>query len=69
MNNMFTDSSSPANKPILDKQTFNKKDSLSPLLPRSAWNSDLAFLRVVFRVKRALDEIEFAEEKKLITKA
>lgn len=33
-------------------------DSLSPLLPRSAWNSQVASLRVLFRAKKALDRIE-----------
>lgn len=33
-------------------------DSLAPLLPRSAWNSQVAFLRVLFRAKKALDRIE-----------
>lgn len=33
-------------------------DSLPPLLPRSAWNSQVAFLRVLFRAKKALDRIE-----------
>jgi len=32
--------------------------SLPPLLPRSAWNSQIAFLRVVFRAKQALDRVE-----------
>ncbi|MBN3906105.1 MAG: hypothetical protein HWQ35_05950 [Nostoc sp. NMS1] len=34
------------------------KISLSPLLPRSSWNSQMAFLRAVFRAKKALDRIE-----------
>jgi hypothetical protein len=33
-------------------------NSLPPLLPRSAWNSQMAFLKVVFRAKKALDKIE-----------
>ncbi|MBW4641952.1 MAG: hypothetical protein KME23_02850 [Goleter apudmare HA4340-LM2] len=28
------------------------------LLPRSAWNSQLAYLRLVFKAKKALDRIE-----------
>lgn len=31
---------------------------LSPLLPRSAWNSQVSYLRVLFKVKKALDRIE-----------
>jgi len=33
-------------------------DTLPPLLPRSAWNSQIAFLRVAFRAKQALDRVE-----------
>ncbi|WP_414530580.1 hypothetical protein [Nodularia chucula] len=33
-------------------------NSQEPLLPRSAWNSQLAYLRLVFRAKKALDKIE-----------
>ena len=33
-------------------------DTLPPLLPRSAWKSQIAFLRVVFRAKQALDRVE-----------
>lgn len=29
-----------------------------PLLPRSPWNSQIAYLRTLFRVKKALDLIE-----------
>ena len=30
----------------------------SPLLPRSAWNSKLAYFRVILQAKLALDRIE-----------
>jgi hypothetical protein len=33
-------------------------DSLPRLLPRTAWNSQVAYLRVLFRAKKALDRIE-----------
>ncbi|NMG05992.1 hypothetical protein [Brasilonema sp. UFV-L1] len=33
-------------------------DSQAPLLPRSAWSHQVAYLRVVFRAKKALDRIE-----------
>ncbi|NEO35813.1 MAG: hypothetical protein F6J90_05530 [Moorea sp. SIOASIH] len=33
-------------------------DSPFPLLPRSAWSSQVALLRVIFRAKKALDRIE-----------
>lgn len=32
--------------------------SLPSLLPRSAWNSQVAFLRVLFRAKKSLDRME-----------
>ena len=31
---------------------------LPPLLPRSGWNNQISYLRVIFRAKRALDRIE-----------
>jgi hypothetical protein len=33
-------------------------NSQEPLLPRSPWNSQLTYLRILFRVKKALDRIE-----------
>ncbi|MBV6626099.1 MAG: hypothetical protein KI793_24720 [Rivularia sp. (in: Bacteria)] len=33
-------------------------DSQTTLLPRTAWNSQVAYLRVLFRAKKALDRIE-----------
>ncbi|BAY09980.1 hypothetical protein [Calothrix sp. NIES-2098] len=33
-------------------------DSQEPLLPRLAWNSQIAYMRVVFKAKKALDRIE-----------
>ena len=59
---MLTDSSSIEDRHISDKQNFNGEDSLSPLLPRSAWNSNLAYLKAIFRVKKILDEIEYIKE-------
>ena len=56
--------SSPEDRPILDTQKFNGEEPPVPLLPRSAWNSNLAFLRAVFKAKKGLDEIEFTEAKK-----
>lgn len=32
--------------------------SVEPILPRSAWSSNVAYLKVLFRVKRALDKVE-----------
>lgn len=42
-------------------QTQAELNSQEPLLPRSAWNSQLAYLRLVFRAKKALDRIENEE--------
>ena len=56
MNNVSTDSIAEENTTVTDSQT--QKNSQAPLLPRSAWNSQLAYLRVVFRAKKALDRIE-----------
>ncbi|MBE9197511.1 MULTISPECIES: hypothetical protein [unclassified Nodularia (in: cyanobacteria)] len=39
-------------------QSQTESNSQEPLLPRSAWNSQLAYLRLVFRAKKALDRIE-----------
>jgi len=39
-----------------DSQT--ELNSLPRLLPRTAWNSQVAYLRVLFRAKKALDRIE-----------
>ncbi|MEH1959342.1 MAG: hypothetical protein V7L05_05520 [Nostoc sp.] len=50
MNNISTDSIASENTTIPDSQTI--------LLPRSAWNSQLAYLRIIFRAKKALDRIE-----------
>ena len=50
MNNISTDSISEQNTTFTDSQ--------EPLLPRSAWNSQLAYLRIVFRAKKALDRME-----------
>ncbi|QLE55853.1 hypothetical protein [Nostoc sp. TCL26-01] len=35
-------------------------EPLPTLLPRAAWDSQLAYLRVLFRAKKALDRIEQA---------
>lgn len=33
-------------------------NALQPLLPRSAWTSQVTYLRILFRVKKSLDQIE-----------
>ncbi|MEH2296948.1 hypothetical protein [Nostoc sp.] len=50
MNNISSDSISSENTTIPDSQ--------ATLFPRSGWNSQLAYLRVIFRAKKALDRIE-----------
>lgn len=50
MNNISTDSLAEENTTLTDSQ--------APLLPRSAWNSQLTYLRLIFRAKKALDRIE-----------
>jgi hypothetical protein len=42
----------------------DRHDFPKPLLPRSAWNSQVAYLRAVFRAKKALDlaVLEYEEE-------
>lgn len=55
MNNNSSDSI-----PLEDKteESQGQLDSLPPLLPRSAWNNQLAYLKFIFKAKRALDRIE-----------
>lgn len=56
MNNISTDFMPEENTTGADSTT--QVDSSSPLLPRSAWNNYLAYLKVVFKAKKALDRIE-----------
>lgn len=60
MNNISTNFIPEANMAVADSKT--QVDSKSPLLPRSAWNSQLAYLKVVFKAKKALDRIEKENE-------
>lgn len=56
---MSTDSVHPQDTTITDiDQSQSEVDSLSPVLPRSAWDSQLTYLRLIFRAKKALDRIE-----------
>ena len=50
MNNISTDSVAEENTTFTESQ--------EPLLPRSAWDSQLAYLRLIFKAKTALDRIE-----------
>ncbi len=38
--------------------TVKHKEFVEPLLPRSAWNSQLNYLKAVFRAKKALDLVK-----------
>lgn len=51
MNNAFHDSKGKTN--ILAEEVYQ-----GSLLPRSAWNSQVAFLKAVFKAKKSLDRIE-----------
>lgn len=46
------------------ENTPDRHDFPKPLLPRSAWNSQVAYLRAVFRAKKALDlaVLEYEEQ-------
>lgn len=67
MNDMSASSISSVDTPVRERIGSNESslddsqaqvDTLPPLLPRSAWKSQIAFLRVVFRAKQALDRVE-----------
>ena len=45
----------------LDGKDVSEMKASEPLLPRSAWNSQVAFLRAMFRAKKALDKINYSE--------
>ncbi len=56
-NNLVFDNSTDSLVSSVDDPQL-KEDSLPRLLPRASWNSQVAYLRVIFRVKKALDQIE-----------
>jgi hypothetical protein len=67
MNDMSVSSISSVDTPVHERIGSNESSvddsqaqvgTLPPLLPRSAWNSQIAFLRVAFRAKQALDRVE-----------
>ncbi|MGD1704448.1 hypothetical protein [Dapis sp. BLCC M229] len=41
-----------------DVKDVSEINASEPLLPRSAWNSQVAFLRAMFRAKKALDQLK-----------
>lgn len=40
------------------EETSEDEALIQPILPRSGWNSNIAYLRALFKVKKALDRIE-----------
>jgi len=48
------------NSRLQENQEENQaeENSVSPLLPRSPWKSQVAYLKALFRAKKALDRIE-----------
>jgi hypothetical protein len=68
MNNMSAKSIPLVDTPVPDQRSGSLESSLDnfqrkgetfpPPLPRSAWNSQLAYLRVILKAKLALDRIE-----------
>jgi hypothetical protein len=42
----------------LDPSSAELLPNSQPLLPRSAWASQVSYLRVLFKVKKRLDQIE-----------
>lgn len=49
---------SQENLNLSDEQDGNSPVANEPLLPRSAWTSQIAYLRVLFRAKKALERAE-----------
>ncbi|MDF5725631.1 MAG: hypothetical protein PUP91_35330 [Rhizonema sp. PD37] len=56
MNEISTDFNNQENSAIAAENS--EIDNPVRLLPRSAWNSHLAYLRIMFRAKKALERIE-----------
>ncbi|MFN6571459.1 hypothetical protein [Dendronalium sp. ChiSLP03b] len=56
-NNLMSDPTDD-NLKLLPDESQSKVNTAPFLLPRSAWSSQVAYLRVLFRAKKALDRIE-----------
>jgi hypothetical protein len=56
MNNISQENTGDLSSSKDNEQT--KANSLPPLLPRSPWNSQRAYLKVLFRAKKALDKLD-----------
>jgi hypothetical protein len=58
------DISSHHGRQKLEPSSSELFNDLQPLLPRSAWINQVTYLRVLFRVKKRLDQIEEKRFKK-----
>ena len=58
MKDLSARSPSSVNSSVAELNTDSPQAEANLLLPRSAWNSQVAFLKILFKVKRALDKIE-----------
>ncbi|MGF1935637.1 MAG: hypothetical protein RM347_014815 [Nostoc sp. ChiQUE02] len=56
-NNLVSDPTN-GNLKLSPDESPSQVDATKFLLPRSAWSSQVAYLRVLFRAKKALDRIE-----------
>ena len=56
MNNIDLDSIALEDTTL--KESQSSSDALPSLLPRLAWDSQVTYLRLLFRAKKALDRIE-----------
>jgi|GEM_PF-1243827 len=55
---MMSPDSIPLENPLTTDVNELSSDFSYPLLPRRAWNNQLAYLRAIFKAKKALDRIE-----------
>lgn len=58
MDNNSVSNPTDGNLKLLPDESQNQINSANFLLPRSAWSNQVAYLRVLFRAKKALDRIE-----------
>ncbi|MDF5706985.1 MAG: hypothetical protein PUP90_04695 [Nostoc sp. S4] len=58
MDNNSVSNPPDGNLKLLPDESQSQVNAANFLLPRSAWSSQVAYLRVLFRAKKALDRIE-----------
>jgi hypothetical protein len=58
MDNNSDFNSTDGNVKLSADDSQSQVNTVNFLLPRSAWSSQVAYLRVLFRAKKALDRIE-----------